>query len=274
MYFSFSKYQGAGNDFILVDDRAGSFPAQQVKFIEKLCNRRFGIGADGLILLQSSNCARFRMRIFNADGREVSMCGNGIRCLVQYIRSLGFKEDEFLIETMHATIPCSIHGDKVRVLLGKPHVLHWGVQIEEGNEQHEAFVVNTGVPHAVIFVEELEFYPVEEIGRRIRHHPLFAPNGVNVNFAKMVADGTLRMRTYERGVESETLACGTGAAAVALAAAQKWQLSNPIRVISSAKEYLEVCIQDALSGGKEIEMLGGAMFVFEGRIGVEQIINA
>ncbi len=267
MALSFSKYQGAGNDFILVDDRSASFPLTNAFLIQQLCHRRLGIGADGLILLQNSERASFRMRVFNSDGKEAAMCGNGIRCLVQYLRNLGFRDEMFWIETMHSTLPCWVHGEKVRVQLGKPDILHWGIPLAEG----EAFVVNTGVPHAVLFVEDLDQYPVVEIGRKIRFHPLFAPHGVNVNFTRMLPDGTLRMRTYERGVEEETLACGTGAAAVALVAEQKKLLASPIRVVSSARETLEISIAESKSGGKEIEMTAAAVHVFSGHVEIEQM---
>lgn len=272
MFLSFSKYQGAGNDFIIIDDRAGFFPIENDLFIRNLCDRRFGIGADGLLLLQGSSCANFRMRIFNSDGKEVGMCGNGIRCFVHYLRSLGFREEQFLIETMHDTVTCQIKGDKISVKLEKPHVLHWGVQIENEEKNLEAFVVHTGVPHAVIFVEDLDAVDVEGLGRKIRNHTLFAPQGVNVNFAKLGPDGSVRVRTYERGVEGETLACGTGAAAVALTVSQKWDLPSPVRVLPLSKECLEIHVGQSSLGGKSLELVGSACCVFEGRIGITQFI--
>lgn len=266
MKIIFSKYQGSGNDFIIIDDRSGSFPLQNQELIRFLCTRNWGIGADGLILLQSSSVADFRMRIFNSDGMEADLCGNGLRCLALYLRHLGFKDDRFQIETQKAVLCSTIDGATIRIELPPPKVLHWGIIIGE-EVSHEVFVVHTGVPHAVVFVEELEDYPVEVIGRWIRSHPRFAPDGVNVNFVKAASDGSLRIRTYERGVEGETLSCGTGAAAAALVSFQKKDLPSPLRVMTKSGECLEFSIDESLNG-KRIEMQGKAAFVFEGRIDV------
>ncbi len=261
MKLSFFKYQGSGNDFILIDDRSCFFPAEDEKMIRFLCSRNFGIGADGLILLQASTLADFRMRIFNSDGLEADFCGNGLRCLVLYLKDLGFQEDTFRIETQQSIAACFIQGNKITAQLPHPKVLHWGITVED----HEAYVVNTGVPHAVLFVEDLEEVPVASIAPTIRFHPHFGPEGVNVNFVKVGADGTLRMRTYERGIEGETLACGSGAAAAALVVSQKENLSLPIRVMTKSGDTLEFSIKE-LPEGKKIEMQGSACFVFEGRI--------
>jgi diaminopimelate epimerase len=258
---SFFKYQGSGNDFILIDDRSCFFPIQDEKMIRFLCSRNFGVGADGLILLQESTIAQFRMRIFNSDGLEADFCGNGLRCLILYLKDLGYQQDSFLIETQQTIIPCSIQGNKTTAELPHPKVLHWGVKVGD----HEAYVVNTGVPHAVAFVEDLEEVPVSVLAPPIRFHPRFGPEGVNVNFVKVGADGTLRMRTYERGIEGETLSCGSGAAAAALVASQKENLPLPIRVMTKSGDTLEFSIKE-LPEGKKIEMQGSACFVFEGRI--------
>jgi diaminopimelate epimerase len=128
MYISFAKYHGSGNDFIIIDDRAGVFPIENDQLISKICHRRFGIGADGLLLLQTSACAGFRVRIVNSDGKEVGMCGNGMRCFVHYLHSLGFKEDVYRVETMHDIIECQIKGDNISVRLQKPYVINWDVK--------------------------------------------------------------------------------------------------------------------------------------------------
>lgn len=272
MKISFLKYQGSGNDFILIDDRSGFFPIEDQEAIRFLCSRHFGIGADGLILLQSSSLAHFRMRIFNADGLEADLCGNGLRCLVLYLKDLGFKEDSFQIETQNSIVSCSIQGETIRVELPPPQVLQWGLRIGE-ETFYEVFVVNTGVPHAVVFVEDLQEYPVELIGKWIRSHSYFSPEGVNVNFVKLATDGTLHIRTYERGVEAETLSCGTGAAAAALVVCQKEKIPSFVRVMTRSGECLEFSITE-LSEGKKIEMQGKASFVFEGRIEVDALAGA
>ena len=272
MFLSFSKYQGAGNDFIIIDDRAGIFPCEKDQFIHNLCHRRFGVGADGLLLLQTSSIATFRIRIFNSDGKEVSMCGNGIRCFIHYLRTLGFREDPFLIETIDNIVRCQIKGDKISVTLDKPAVLHWGLELEADNQLLQAFVVHTGVPHAVIFVDDLDLVDVEGLGRKIRNHALFAPHGVNVNFAKIGSDGSVQVRTYERGVEGETYSCGTGAAAVALTVAEKCNLPSPIRIMPFSKHCLEVIVSESSSGGKDLELIGHAACVFEGRLAIDQFL--
>lgn len=272
MYISFSKYQGSGNDFIIIDDRAGFFPIENDQLISKICHRRFGIGADGLLLLQTSACAGFRLRIFNSDGREVGMCGNGMRCFIHYLHGLGFKEDVYRVETTHDIIECQIKGDKISVRLQKPYVINWGVKLDLDNQPCEAYVVHTGVPHAVIFVEDIEKVEVERHGRFVRNHPLFGLEGVNVNFAKRGADGAFRVRTYERGVEGETYACGTGAAAVALAASQLWDVSSPVRIVPLSQESLEVHVEQALSGGKQLDLIGRAIAVFDGKFSFEQFL--
>jgi diaminopimelate epimerase len=260
----FSKYQGSGNDFIVIDDRSASFPLHNQQLIRFLCARNWGIGADGLILLQTSSIADYRMRIFNPDGLEADLCGNGLRCLILYLKDLGFKEEEFRIETQKATLSCGMLGTIIRTQLPIPRVLHWGIALGE-EVSYEVFVVDIGVPHAVIFVEDLEEYPVEILGKWIRLHPRFAPDGVNVNFVKVASDGSLRIRTYERGIEGETLSCGTGAAAAALVSFQKKVQSSPLRVMTKSGECLEFSIEESLEG-KRIEMQGKAAFVFEGRI--------
>jgi diaminopimelate epimerase len=269
----FSKYQGSGNDFIIIDDRAALFACENSLLIRRLCNRRLGIGGDGLLLLQASNKTGFRIRIFNSDGHEVAMCGNGMRCFVHYLRSLGFRDNPYSIEAMHDIIVCYVKADKISVQIDRPHVLHWGVPLDVHGHSFEAFVVHTGVPHAVIFVEDLEDLDIETLGPAIRHDPLFAPEGVNVNFVNTGADGALRIRTYERGVEGETHACGTGAAAAALTAVQKIGISTPVRVVPLSGDYLEVDIRPLTSGGQQIEVSGGAVCIFSGHLSLEQFLS-
>ena len=265
MLLSFSKYQGAGNDFIIIDDRSCRFPVDDRELIKRLCFRNLGIGADGLILLQHSSCAEFRMRIFNADGKEAPMCRNGLRCLVRYLKDLGFKAEKFHIETEAEVLECSYQGGKVSVNFPPPKVLHWGISLQEGGVSEEIFVVDTGVPHAVVFIEDLEECFVEKLGRELRFHPKFSPHGVNVNFVKIASDGTARIRTYERGVEGETLACGTGATAAAFVLFQQKGQGGSIRIMPKSGESLEFLAENPL---KKIEMRGKAEFVFEGRIQV------
>lgn len=227
MKIPFTKMHGAGNDFIMVDDRAQAFPLNDKVFIQRTASRRTGIGCDGILVLQPSGAADFRMRFINPDGGEQDMCGNGARCIARFAHDLSIASDCMEIETGAGIVKAEIIEDSVRIDLTDPTDLQ--LDLEAGLEWPVDFV-NTGVPHAVAWVEDLKNLDIQASGSQIRYHERFAPNGANANFAKVEPDGTLSMRTYERGVEAETLACGTGAAAVAvLAAAHGWvKLPAPV----------------------------------------------
>jgi len=265
MKVPFVKYSGAGNDFVLIDICYLSLSYDLGALARSLCDRRRGIGADGLLLLLESKTADFQMRIFNADGSEPAMCGNGIRCLVDYVQREKNAADEITIETMHRILRCRKLGDQIAVDLGAPSVLHW--------PSGSVYVVDTGVPHAVLFVEDLENVDVAVEGKKVRFDPTFGPSGVNVNFAAIDADGRICVRTYERGVESETLACGTGAAAVAYVAATLHNLPSPIPIatrssFSEGRPEFNATISFSIE--RSIEMLGHAEKVFEGSIDLEE----
>ncbi|HSW87515.1 MAG TPA: diaminopimelate epimerase [Rhabdochlamydiaceae bacterium] len=262
-YLVFSKYQGAGNDFIVIDDRDLAFPIHDKKCVQKLSNRTMGIGADGIILLQPSTTADFQMRILNADGSEPAMCGNGIRCLVHFIRSLGYTALSYRIETGHSMAVCRFEGEKILVSQKLSSTVQ-EVQLELGR----IFFLNTGVPHAIVFKNEIQDIDVEKLGREIRFHPHFAPEGANVSFAK-IAGNEVEVRTYERGVERETAACGTAAAAVAIATHCAHQLNSPIRykIVPRSKEPIEVIVNTPVVDDKiEVQVVGDATFVYEGKI--------
>ena len=256
MQLSFAKYHGAGNDFVIFDDRNLKFPLEDQKFIEHLCEHRLGVGADGVILLQPSEKADFRMRIFNADGKEAAQCGNGLRCLVDFIKQMGHPSQTLSIETQERIVPCSWNNNQISVDLGAYIWAHDNFPIDSFSLQ----LVDTGVPHAVAFVKDLALQDFTSIASKIRYHEAFAPQGANVNFAQMKS-GKIYTRTYERGVEEETLACGTGAAAVAVAAMKKYQLKNPICIVPASREELFVEVTP-----KKVLLKGRATFVFHGVI--------
>ena len=261
MKIAFSKYHGAGNDFILINDLTISFPAFNRELISRLCHRQKGIGADGLILLQPSVHCDFRMRIFNADGKEAEMCGNGLRCLVHFLISLGINQNSFEIETADGPVRCHGEGERISTLLRPPRPLFWEEPYSMQGKEKKLYGVDTGVPHAVLFEEDVSGVDVEKWGREIRHHEKFAPRGVNVNFVQRSEKGELLVRTYERGVEGETLACGTGIAASAFVASKLYGLKSPIQVVAASKEILEVTLLD-----KEIEVKGPAVLVYNGEL--------
>lgn len=227
-----------------------------------VCDRHQGIGADGLLLLLPSLAADYRMRIFNADGGEAAMCGNGIRCIASYL----FKENpEFIdveIETCYAVIKCRRFENEIAVNLGAPSILHWELPLEGMT----LYVVNTGVPHAVIFVDDLNAIDVCELGRKVRFHPHFAPSGVNVNFACITQTDKLAACTYERGVEAETLSCGTGCAASAFVAMKVKGLNPSVSVLTRGLDTMQFFFTSNDNGECAIEMVGSATRVFEGVI--------
>jgi diaminopimelate epimerase len=264
MQISFSKYQGSGNDFILIDDRALVFPSTDSTLIRRLCHRQFGIGADGLILLQPSNTADIKMRIFNQDGCEAAMCGNGLRCLIRFAYFLGLCTDQLKVETMHDTLYGRIAQNGIVTQIPLLYREYESIDLAVEGKIFPASIVHTGVPHAVIFVDDIEGMDVPFFGRRIREHTALSPEGVNVNFISIHPDGLIRIRTYERGVEAETLSCGTGATAAAYVALKKGLVSNPVCLITTSKEHLIVyCSKES-----NLELEGPAQLIFHGQIAV------
>lgn len=212
MNFTFSKYQGAGNDFILIDNRNQLFNPQNTSGIRALCNRRFGIGADGLMLLETDPTCDFKMVYFNADGLEGTMCGNGGRCIVAFARLLGIieKSTTFLAtDGPHEATINNIDGNNMEVALQMTNVEY--IESIKGG-----YYLDTGSPHLILFRNDLEALNITEEGKQFRYDPAFQPGGTNVNFVS-IKNGELHIRTYERGVEAETLACGTGVTAAAIA---------------------------------------------------------
>jgi diaminopimelate epimerase len=204
----FAKYQGAGNDLILFDDREGRFPAGDSALIRKLCHRQFGIGADGVILLGSTRdrTADFRMRIFNSDGFEAESCGSALRCLVRFLRDLGVVQKNYRIKTQERTVVASFSRGQPVIDMGAPKNLRFEVATDWGIVHS----IDTGVPHAVQFVADVDKVDLPLAGGALRRHL-----NTNVDFAALAPEGGVRVRTFERGVEGETLSCGTGAVAVA-----------------------------------------------------------
>lgn len=280
----FYKYHGAGNDFVLIDNRRGEILEERKHDLARqLCNRRFGIGGDGLILVESSSKADVKMRIFNPDGSEPQMCGNGIRCIAKHVYDSGTKKDEIAIETLAGikNVRLSKEGETtyVRVNMGKPLFERKDIpatgegrllkeKLEVNGEEVEIYAVNTGVPHVVIFVEDVEEVDVTNIGRTVRNNAIF-PEGTNVNFLEIAGANLFKIRTYERGVENETLACGTGITASGMIGviAGEADPEESIEIIArGGTVYVEVEME-----GAEIEtafMNGPAEFVFKGEIDV------
>jgi len=259
MTINFSKYQGTGNDFVLIDDRAETFPAHDQALIAHLCHRRFGIGADGLILLQNDPEFDFRMVYFNADGAEGSMCGNGGRCIVRFAHDLGLFESKTRFVAVDGEHLAEVQESEVHLKMGDVQ----GIEDRDG-----LTFLNTGSPHVVRFVENLDTFDVVTDGRRIRHDDSFQPGGTNVNYAELIGNNMLFVRTFERGVEDETFSCGTGVTAVALAAQRQLMVGSPV-VIKTLGGNLRVSF-NALpgSGFDNVYLIGPAQRVFTGSITV------
>jgi len=268
----FVKIHGNGNDFILVDEFHSEVIPEERKssWAQKVCRRRFGIGADGVLFLSSSELADVRMRLFNSDGSEAEMCGNGIRCLAKYAIEKGYGSlPEISVETLAGVmkIGCRWKNGRffAKVKMGIPKfrcedipAICEGDIYENEISGFKVYAVNTGVPHAVIFVEDVEKIEVEREAPKIRHHPSF-PKGANVNFVE-VRDGALIVRTFERGVEAETLSCGTGATASAAVARRLGMVGDEVLVLTRGGE-LRISFE-----GKEAYMEGPAETVFTGEI--------
>ena len=209
MQLEFYKYQGTGNDFVMLDNRSGFFPKENIKLIADLCDRRFGIGGDGLILLENDTETDFKMVYYNSDGNQSSMCGNGGRCLVAFAKRLGVIQNKTTFIATDGLHHATITDDGLVSLQM--------IDVTDVKVNPDYVFLNTGSPHHVQMVDDLENFNIKENGARIRYGDLYGKVGSNINFVKQIDETTFSLRTYERGVEDETLSCGTGATAVAIA---------------------------------------------------------
>lgn len=271
----FTKMSGAGNDFIIVDHRTPRIPAdEQPEFAKKVCRRMFSVGADGLILIENSETADFRWRFYNGDGSVAEMCGNGARCAARFAFANGIAGAVMSFETLAGIIEARISDDDtVRLRMTDPGDFRTGLEVMLDGSAKSLSFVNTGVPHAVLFVAEGEEVPVREWGRIVRFHPLFQPAGTNVNFVQKIGQNTIRVRTYERGVEDETMACGTGAVASALFAVLRGLAVSPVDVVTSGGERLTILFDLRERGEAEnVFLQGPARIIYEGKLTAEALV--
>lgn len=239
---AFEKMSGTGNDFVIIDNRTIAIPlADQPELARKICRRMFSVGADGLIFIEKSTKADFGWNFYNADGSVAEMCGNGSRCAARFAYRHKIAGKKMEIETLAGIIEAEIceEDDVVRVKMTQPFDFRLDISLRLDDVERPVAYVNTGVPHAVIFVQE-DDVPVKKWGRKVRFHELFEPRGSNANFVKILEDGRLKVRTYERGVEDETMACGTGAVAAALFASMLKGMDAPVEVITSGGDMLTI----------------------------------
>ena len=225
----FTKISAAGNDFILIDNRKTITVQPGPSFIKRVCARRTGVGADGLILLEKSRSCAFAMRYFNADGSEAELCGNGARAIALFAHTLGVAGRKMKFESKSGVHTAELLDDKARVQMPVPQDFNGNLRLAEEFDLTSGGFLKIGVPHFVVFVDDISAVEVNKIGRALRHHAYFQ-NGTNVDFVQIRDRHHLLMRTYERGVEDETLACGTGAAASAITAHLKKGIQSPVQV--------------------------------------------
>ncbi|MEI8340928.1 MAG: diaminopimelate epimerase [Verrucomicrobiota bacterium] len=264
----FTKMNGAGNDFVLVDNRNGSLSLSR-ETIALLCDRHRGIGADGLLAVEpTTGGADFRMRYYNSDGGEAEMCGNGARCFARFASRLTGPRENVSFETEAGVISAKFNGDQVCLAMSDPKDLSLNITLGVKLETLVVHFVNTGVPHAVTVVEDIEDVAVQKLGASIRFHAHFAPKGTNANFIKPLDAQTIAIRTYERGVEAETLACGTGVVASAIVFHELTGAASPVGVRVRGGDLLEVSFEKTDGAYRNVTLTGPADFVFDGEIGI------
>ncbi len=265
----FAKAVASGNDFIIVELKATQRTQELKNLAKNICDRKYGVGADGLLVLAKSRVADLKMRIFNADGSEAQMCGNGARCVALYAgRRLQAAGCRLKIETKAGIIESRVMADKVKIRLTEAKEYQPGIPVKINGRELRINFINTGVPHAVIFVEGIDTIDVSNLGRQIRHYECFAPYGTNVDFVEPVDKDTIRVRTYERGVEDETLACGTGAAASAIVFSFQSQEAKvkkyKINVSTQGRETLRVCFTKDMLKISDLWLEGKVNIVYRG----------
>ena len=260
----FVKMSGTGNDFIIIDHRDPFIDeADQSEFARIVCRRKFSVGADGLILIENSETADFRWQFYNGDGSKAEMCGNGARCAARFAFEKNIAPATMRFETAAGEIEAFVLGgpdESVKIRLTAPEDLRLNIPVALGSVEQTLHFINTGVPHTVVLVNDAGDVPVAAWGREIRFHEIFQPAGTNTNFAQVISNNTLMVRTYERGVEGETMACGTGAVASALVAAYLEQVEPPVTVITSGGE--ELTIHFSLTGDENDRHLDRAAGIF------------
>jgi diaminopimelate epimerase len=262
----FTKMNGAGNDFVMLDNRGGELRLNPEQ-IAQICDRHRGVGADGVLMLEpAADGADFRMRYYNADGGEAEMCGNGARCFARYASRVAGPMEKLSFETPAGVIGAELQGELVRLQMSEPTDLRVAITIPLPDGPIAAHFVNSGVPHVVVAVDDLEHVDVRGLGSAIRRSKMFEPKGTNANFLEQRGERQIAIRTYERGVEDETLACGTGVVASALIFAATKKTSGPIGVLVRGGNELQVDFEKEGDRFKNVTLTGPAEFVFEGQI--------
>lgn len=266
MNIPFTKMSGSGNDFVVIDNRSPVIPDDRKRdFVKKVCEPKSSVGADGVIFIEDSDTVDYKWDFYNNDGSSAEMCGNGGRCVARYAVEKGIAGTQHSFETTAGVISAEVDGPMVKVKLTEPEGLRKNIEINFDGQQYAVDYLNTGVPHAIVFSENVDEEDVQAIGRNIRYHEVFAPAGTNVDIVEKT-DGGLKVRTYERGVEGETLACGTGCVASAILASQRFEIESPVPVTTRGGEILKVHIEQANGDMPAVYLEGMTKITFEGHI--------
>ena len=265
----FSKMSASGNDFVMIDNRDGKvydrFP-NLLDFVSKICRFHHSVGADGVILIENSPEHDFRWRFFNADGSEAEMCGNGGRCAARFAYINGIAGERMSFETVAGVIKAEVYGQKVKLQLTRPTDLKLDYPLNLDDKQFFTSSVNTGVPHAILLVVDVDQVAVDQLGRMIRYHSAFGEKGTNVNFVQVLDKNNVKIRTYERGVEGETYACGTGAVASGVVLTEKSLVASPVNIHTKGGEILKIYINN------EVYLEGDAKFIYKGELHKEALL--
>jgi len=258
---------GAGNDFIVIDNRSGALKLSRAQVV-RLCDRHRGVGADGVLFLVPSRSGKadWAWEFYNSDGSSGEMCGNGARCFARFVQQRTGISGGFTFETEAGIIMAGFQGDRITVNLTQPVDLRLNEELTLSTGSENIHSLNTGVPHAVLFVPDADKAMVRELGPEIRRHPHFGAKGTNVNFVQVLGPNHIRVRTFERGVEGETLACGTGVTAAALIASRVQKFNSPVQVQVQGGDQLEVSFSQTNGRFNDVRLTGPAEIVFTGRI--------
>jgi len=263
----FWKMSGSGNDFILIDNRENKISEAEMSHLVKMaCRRRESVGADGMIFIGPSRSCDFAWKFFNADGGEVELCGNGGRCAARFALLKGIAGPEMTFETLAGPIQALVKERRVKLQMPDPKDLQQDIDLPLETGGMVVDFVNTGVPHIIVYTEDLDSYPVAEQGKAIRYHRFYAPEGTNANFMRVLSRDRIELRTYERGVEDETLACGTGAIAASVAASARNLVHSPVRVKTWGGEELVIHFQTDKGVYDHVWLEGNTSIIYKAQL--------
>lgn len=267
----FMKFSGAGNDFVIINNLENLVDSTDTNFVKKVCERRMSVGADGVLLVEKADgigtgSVDFRMRYFNADGGEVETCGNGARCISRFAYLNGIVTEKMRFLTNAGVYESEIVGDNVKVRMSQPTDIRLNVPLQLKDGVHTVGFANSGVPHVVFFVDDLDGTNVFDMGQQTRYHADFKPAGTNANFIRIQSSERLEIRTYERGVEDETLACGTGSIASAIVSAALGKVMSPVSVKTASGVVLKIHFDMSDGEPKNVYLEGDARVIYAGEL--------